>query len=41
MACARAIVRDRVMFMVRAGAKPRASVSVKLGLVLGLELGLG
>ena len=31
------------MFMVRAGAKPRSSVSVRLGigLGLGLELGLG
>ena len=28
------------MFRVRAGAKTRGSVSVRLGLVLGLELGL-
>ena len=29
------------MFRVRSGAKARASFSVRLGLVLGLELGLG
>ena len=36
LACARAKVRDRVMFMVRAGAKPRSSVSVRLWLALRL-----
>ena len=30
-----------VMFRVRAGDKPRTSVSFRLGLGLGLELGLG
>ena len=33
--------RVRVIFWVMAGAKSRASVSVRLGLVLGQLLGLG